>query len=233
MKNKIYSLEDAVKDIPNGAVIMVGGIGGPGDVPQNLLRALAQHGAKELTVIANSGGLTDTAMWRPGNKDWIDNAILYEKRQVRKLISAVPFTIWPNITGRAFKQWKAGELELELVAQGTLALRIRAGGGGIPAFYTPTGVGTALEQSKEKRTINGREYLLEYGLTGDYALVRAHKADKLGNLVYRLAMRTFNTLVATACKTTIVEVDEIVEPGELDIETIVTPAVYVDRIVKV
>jgi 3-oxoacid CoA-transferase subunit A len=218
--NKVYdSPAAAIHDIQDGATIMFGGFASAGS-PTNLILALRERGTRELTGIANNIGLGDK----------LD--VLCEKAQLKKMIAS--FAVRPSAKHQGlFEQLYArGEIELEVVPQGTLAERIRAGGAGIPAFYTPTGVGTIVAEGKPTETFDGREYLLERGLTADFAFVRAYKADRLGNLIYRKASRNFNEIMATAARVTIAEVEEIVEPGELDPETIVTPSVYVHRIVQ-
>jgi len=229
--NKVYSIDEAVKDIPDGASIMIGNWGTPGDNPQNLILALCKQGARNLTLICSNGGMSDVTEYVKGQK-YVDPHVLSKNNQVRKIICSVPFGIRPGVESITYKKYVAGELEIEHIPQGTLAERIRAGGFGIGGFYTRTGVGTVVEKGKEKRVIDGKEYLLESPLKADYALVRAYKADRYGNLVYRRAMRTFGPLVATAARVTIAEVDEIVELGELDPDAIVTPAVFVDRVVE-
>ncbi|HEU0073764.1 MAG TPA: CoA transferase subunit A [Dehalococcoidia bacterium] len=209
----------AIHDVFDGATIMFGGFVSAGS-PTNLILALYEKETKDLTGIANNIGLGDK----------LD--VLCEKKQLRKMIAS--FAIRASAKRQSlFEQLYAkGEVELELVPQGTLAERIRAGGAGIPAFYTPTGVGTVVAEGKRVECFDGREYILERALTADFAFIRAHKADHHGNLIYRRASRNFNEIMATAARVTIAEVEEIVEPGELDPEAIVTPAVYVDRIVK-
>ena len=218
--NKVYaSPESAVADIPDGATIMVGGFGVTG-VPFTLIKALANQGAKNLTVIANSGG---------GRLPDIDLSIVIKNGQVKKLI-----TTYPVYTDRftAFEErYLKGEIEMEMVPQGTFAERIRAGGAGIPAFYTPTGVGTKLAEGKEVRILNKKPHVLEHALHADFALIRAHRADKMGNLVYHRAARNFNPVMATAAGITVAEVTDIVETGQLDPEVVITPAIYVKRIV--
>lgn len=235
MKNKIFaSINDAVADIPDGAAIMVGGFGHASDKPQNLIKALRDQGAKSLTLIANSsGGAGKLGIGSLGGKPFIDEEILVENRQVRKAVCSVPASLVMSKPSAFEKQLLAGEVELEYVPQGTLAERIRAGGAGLGAFYTPTGVGTLTEEGKEKRVIDGKEMLLEFALKADYALIKAHKADKMGNLVFRGITRSFNAIMATAAKVTVVEVDQIVEPGEIDPEHVVTSAIFIDRIVEI
>jgi 3-oxoadipate CoA-transferase alpha subunit len=218
---RIYeTCAEAVADIFDGAVIMSGGFG-PAGTPNNLIRALRDQGAKNLTCIANAAGV----------RNRLD--ILCESGQMRRLIASYP--IYPsNPVISAFEErWRAQEVELELVPQGTLAERIRAGGAGLGGFYTPVGVGTVAEIGKEKRVIGGKEYLLELPLRADFALLKACKADLRGNLIYRGTARNFSPLMAMAANTVIVEVDEIVPCGELDPEVIVTPGIFVDRLVKV
>ncbi len=231
--NKVYaSFDEAVADIHDGATIMVGGFAGPGGLPENLIAALHKQGAKNLTIIAN-------AFWGGGHssqrygRNYIDLCLLAENKQVKKAIVSLINDPRPG-RSRAFEeQYRAGEVEMELVPQGTLAERIRAGGAGIGGFYTRTGVGTIVEQGKEKKIINGEEYILELPLRADYAFVKAYKADKMGNLIYWGTARNFNPVMATAAEVTIAEVDEIVEVGEIDPNIIVTPGIFVKRIVEV
>lgn len=231
-RNKVYdSFERAVADIPDGATIMIGGFGGASGQPENLILALRQHGARDLTIIGNTAGTTGTFGARPGHS-YIDATILIENGQVRKAICSFPFGASPSRPTAFETQYLAGKVKLELVPQGTLAERIRAGGAGIGGFYTPTGAGTIIERGKEKRVLDGREMILEWPLRADFALLRAYKADKMGNLVYRGVSRSFNPVMAPAASVTIVEVDEIVEPGQLHPEAMVTPGIFVDRIVK-
>lgn len=226
--NKIVAtFEEAVTDVPNGAVIMIGNFAGPGGTPYYLIHALRNKGAKDLTIIANTAGGTGLTL------DYQDHKILFENKQVKKVIAAFPFSTSPSRSSPAEKQVLAGEVELELVPQGTLAERIRCGAAGISAFYTPTGYGTVVAKGKEARWFDGRTCLLEHAIKADYALVRAYKADKMGNLVYRGIQRQFNPIMAMNARITIAEVDEIVEVGELDPEAIVTPSIFVNRIVKV
>lgn len=225
----------AVEDIPDGATVMIGGFGGPAGMPQNLIRALRDRGTRDLTVIHNTGGFGLSGIGYAAPKDvaYDDHAILFENKQVKKLYASYPFPPAPSANSPCKEQFLAGDLDLEIVPQGTLAERIRAGGAGIGAFFTRTGVGTDVEKGKEKKVINGYPHILEHALKADFALVRAHKADTLGNLVYLGTARTFNPVVATAGTITIVEVDEIVEAGAIDPEHVITPFVYVDRIVEI
>jgi 3-oxoacid CoA-transferase subunit A len=218
--DKVFdSASAAIHAVPDGVTIMFGGFVSAGS-PTNLILALYEKGSKNLTGIANNIGLGDK----------LD--VLCEKKQLRKMIAS--FAIRASTKRQSlFEQlFVNGEVELELVPQDTLAERIRAGGAGIPAFYTPTGVGTVVAEGKRVGSFEGREYLMERTLTADFAFIRGYKADRLGNLVYRKASRNFNEIMATAARITIAEVEDIVEPGELDPETIVTPALFVDRIVK-
>jgi 3-oxoacid CoA-transferase subunit A len=215
-KNRVYpSVDESVADIPDGATIMFGGFGGAG-FPNNLIQGLARRGARNLTVISNNCGTGDGEL-----------GILFKNRQIRHVVAAFP---GPGATYFQ-QQFDAGEIDLELVPQGILCERMRAFGAGIPAFYSPVGVGTDVAKGKEERVIRGKRYILEQALGADYALIRAQRADRMGNLVYRKAARNFNPIMATAAKTTIVEVEEIVETGELDPETIITPSIFVKRIV--
>jgi 3-oxoadipate CoA-transferase alpha subunit len=233
MKSKVFStVGEAVADIPDGASVMIGGFGHAADRPQNLIKALRDHGAKNLTIIGNSAGAAGRlGIGSLGGVPFIDEEILVENRQVRKAICSVPASLVMSKPGAFEKQYLAREVELEYVPQGTLAERIRAGGAGVGAFYTPTGIGTLIEQGKEKRIIDGREMLLEFALRADYALIKAYRSDTMGNLVYRGIMRSFNAIMATAAKVTIVEVDEVVDAGGLDPEVVVTPGIFVDRVV--
>src|SRR3984893_5504527 len=216
-KNKIYSsVDEAVRDIPDGATIMFGGFGGAG-FPNNLIQGLARKGARHLKVISNNCGTGDGEL-----------GLLFKNHQVTRVVAA-----FPGPGAKYFQeQIDAGKIELELVPQGILCERMRAYGAGIPAFYSPVGVGTEVALGKEERLIRGKRFILEDALGADYAFIKAYRADHLGNLVYRKAARNFNPIMATAAKTAIVEVDEIVETGALDAETIVTPSIYVDRIVQ-
>jgi 3-oxoacid CoA-transferase A subunit len=212
--NKVFPNADtAVADIPDGATVMVGGFGLCG-IPENLIEAVRQKGLKDLTVISNNAGVDGFGLGR-----WLEN------RQIKKIIATY---VGEN---KLFEELVLkGELEVVLVPQGTFAERIRAGGAGIPAFYTPTGVGTVVAEGKEVRQFDGRKYLLERGLKADFALIKAWKGDRWGNLIYRKTARNFAPMMATAAKVTIAEVEELVEVGELDPNSIVTPSIYVQRI---
>ena len=213
--NKIYqNAAEAIRDIHDGATLLVGGFGLVG-IPENLILALRDQGTKDLTCISNNCGVDD---WGLG--------LLLQTRQIRKMISSY---VGENKTFE--KQFLSGEIEVELTPQGTLAERIRAGGAGIPAFYTPAGVGTVIAEGKEIREFDKQEFVMERAIQGDFALIKGWKADRLGNVVYRKSARNFNPMIATAGKITIVEVEEIVDPGELDSDQIHTPGIYVQRVV--
>ncbi|MBN1176434.1 MAG: CoA transferase subunit A [Dehalococcoidales bacterium] len=231
--NKIInSCGEAVADIFDGAGVMIGGFGSYGGLPINLIVALSQQGVRDLTLIANMGGVGYELSHRIKPDGYQDSGILFENCQVKKFIGSVPALGGMPPTSPLEKAFNEGKIEIEMVPQGTLAERIRCGAGNLGGFYTPVGVGTTVEAGKEKKVIDGREYILEMPLTADFALIKAHKADELGNLVYRQTARCFNPVMAMAAKVTIVEVDEIVPVGQLDPEVIVTPHVYVDRIVE-
>ena len=232
--DKIFSnCNEAVADIFDGATIMVGGFGSFGGLPVNLIVALANQGAKNLTVIANMGGVGFELSKRIKPEGYQDLGILFEKGQVKKFIGSVPALGGMPPTSPLERLYNEGKVEIEVVPQGTLAERIRCGAGGLGGFFTLVGVGTVIEKGKEKKIIGGKEYILELPLTADFALIKAHKADTLGNLVYRRTARCFNPVMATAARVTIVEVDQLVPVGKLDPEAIVTPHVYVRRVVEV
>ena len=219
MINKRFnSPADAVADIPDGATVMIGGFGEAGS-PIELIHALIDHGARELTVISNNTGSGRVGL-----------AALIANGQVRKMICSYPRSansmVFPEL-------YRRGEIELELVPQGTLAERIRAGGAGVPAFFTATSVGTVLAEGKESRSFHGREYVMERGLRADFALVKAERADRYGNLVYHRTARNFGPVMCTAADTTIVQVKQVVEVGAIDPEHVVTPGVFVQRLVEV
>ena len=228
--DKVFaSFADAVADVPDGATVMIDGFGGPGGMPSHLIMALRDHGARDLTVISNTAGLP--GFGAKGGQDFVNTSVLYANRQVSRAIASFPVPRSPSVQSDFQDAWRGGEVELEVVPQGTLAERIRAGGAGIAAFYTPTGAGTQLAEGKEVRSFEGRDHVLETGLKADYALIRAHRADVMGNLVYQGTSRNFNPMMATAARVTIAEVDEIVKSGGLDPEAIVTPGIYVSRVV--
>ncbi|KEZ51513.1 CoA transferase subunit A [Metabacillus indicus] len=212
---KIYtSFTEAVSEIKDGSTLMVGGFGLCG-IPENLILALVETGVKDLTIISNNCGVDD---WGLG--------LLLKNKQIKKMISS-----YVGENKEFERQVLSGEIEVELVPQGTLAEKIRAGGAGIPAFYTPAGVGTPIAEGKETRNFNGKEYLLEEALTADFSLVRASKADKMGNLLYNKTAQNFNPMIAAAGKVTIAEVEEMVETGSIQPDGIHTPGIYVQALI--
>ncbi len=215
MNKVLESAADAVAMIPDGATIMMGGFGLCG-IPENLIAALRDRGTRNLTVISNNAGVDDFGI-----------GVLLKTHQVRKMIST-----YVGENKEFERQTMSGELELELVPQGTFAERIRAGGAGIGGFFTPTGYGTVVADGKETRVIDGRPYVLEMPLKADFAFVKAYHGDTLGNLTYRKTARNFNPMMATAAKVTIAEVERLVQPGELDPNTIVTPGIFVRHILQ-
>ncbi|HKU20636.1 MAG TPA: CoA transferase subunit A [Terriglobales bacterium] len=213
MNKVVGSAEEAVRDIPDGASIMIGGFGLCGN-PENLIRALAKKGTRNLTTMSNNAGV-----------DGFGVGVLLAAGQIRRHIGTY---VGEN---KLLEQMVlSGKIELELVPQGTFSERIRAGGAGIPAFFTPTGVGTVVGENKETREFDGRTYVMERALRADYAFIKAWKGDKWGNLVYRKTARNFNPMMATAARVTIAEVEELVEVGELEPDSVHTPSVYVKRI---
>ncbi len=218
LDKRVKTLADAVAGIKDGAVVLIAGFGSSG-IPVELIHALIDQGARDLTVVSNNAGSGRT-----------DLAALLAAGRVRKLICSYPKTSGSVVFEELYA---AGKIELELVPQGTLSERMRAAGAGLGGFYTPTGVGTDLAKGKEVRTINGREYVFETPLKGDVALIKAERADRWGNLVYHAAARNFAPTMAMAADLTIVQAREIVELGALDPETIVTPGIFVDRVVHV
>jgi len=213
MHKVVASAEEAIQDVSDGVTIMVGGFGLCG-MPENLIRALAHKGVKNLTTISNNAGVDGAGM-----------GLLLANGQIRRHIGTY---VGEN---KLLEQMVLnGTVELDLVPQGTFAERIRAGGAGIPAFFTPTGVGTVVAEGKEAREFDGRTYIMERALQADFAFVKAWKGDKWGNLVYRKTARNFNPMMATAAKITIAEVEHLVEPGELDADMVHTPSVFVKRI---
>lgn len=216
MINKVVkNADEAVKDIPDNATIMMGGFGLCG-IPENCIQALLHKGVKGLTFISNNAGVDDFGI-----------GLLLKTRQVKKMISS-----YVGENAEFERQLLSGELEVELIPQGTLAERIRAGGAGIPAFFTPAGYGTEVAQGKEVREFDGKKYLMERWLRADYSIVKAWRGDTAGNLLYRGTARNFNPMMASAGKITIAEVEELVEPGELDPNCIHTPGIFVQRIFK-
>ena len=233
--NKVVSsFAEAVADIGDGAWLMIDGFAGPGGTPQNLISALRDHGSRDLTIISNTAGLASVMGFGtvPGDTP-VDIGVLVDNEQVKKVIASFPVSPSPSRPTSFERAYREGKVELEVVPQGTLAERIRAGGAGIPAFYTPTGAGTMMAEGKETREFDGREHVMERALSADFALLRAHKADWSGNLVYKGTSQNFNGVMATAARTTVVEVDEIVEVGGLDSAAIHTPGIYVQRIVQI
>jgi len=228
----VNTFSDAVADIPSGSSIMIGGFGGAGGQPTRLMLALREQGAKNLTIIGNVAGISKTTGYGwPDHLDPIDQGMFFESGQADKIICSFPVPGTTNPLSDIEQAWREGRAEVDIVPQGTLIERIRAAGAGIPAFFTPTGVGTPVAEGKEHRDFDGRTYLLEHALPADYALIRAEKADTRGNLQYIGTSRAFNPAMATAAKVTIVEVDELVEPGGIDPERVGTLNTYVDRIV--
>ncbi len=227
------SFLDAVSDVPDGASVMIGGFGGSGGQPTRLMLALSEHGARELTIIGNVAGISKTTGYGwPPHLDPIDQGMFFETGQAVRIICSFPIPGQTRPLSEIEKAWREGRAEVIVIPQGTLAERIRAGGAGIAAFYTPTGVGTLVAEGKEIRSFGGREHLLEHALRADFALIRARRADTFGNLEYVGTSRAFNPIMATAADVTVAEVDEIVEPGEIDAERVGTPGVYVNRLVQ-
>jgi 3-oxoadipate CoA-transferase, alpha subunit len=217
IQKRFENTRKAVADIHDGATLLVGGFGGSG-LPSHLIAALVEQGAKDLTVVSNNIGAVSDGV-----------AALISNNQVKKIICSFP--VGPHADD-LIARLQNGTIELEISPQGTLAERIRAGGAGIPAFFTPTAAHTELGEGKETRMYNGRLHVLEQAIIGDYAFIKGYRADRWGNLVYNKTQRNFNPVMATAAKITIAEVDEIVEVGELDPENIATPSIYVHRLVK-
>jgi 3-oxoacid CoA-transferase subunit A len=215
MSKVFKDAKSAIHDIKDNLTILIGGFGLCG-IPENLIFALRDSGVKGLTCVSNNAGVDDFGL-----------GLLLHTRQIKKMISSY---VGENQTFE--KQFMSKELEVELTPQGTLAERIRAGGAGIPAFYTATGVGTLVAEGKEVKTFNNRDYILEKAIVGEFAFVKAWKGDKFGNLIYRKTARNFNPMIATAGKITVAEVEELVEVGELDPDQVHTPGVYVQRIFK-
>lgn len=228
----VSSFAEAVADVPDGAVVMIGGFGGAGGQPTRLMLALRELGVGNLTLVGNVAGISKTTGygWLPGMEP-IDQGMFAASGQAKKYICSFPVPGTTNPLSEIEEAWREGRVEVDIVPQGTLVERIRAAGAGIPAFYTPTGVGTPVAEGKEVREFNGREYLLEHALHGDFALIRAKRADTYGNLEYVGTSRAFNPAMATAANVVVAEVDEVVEPGCIDPERIGTPGAYVDRIV--
>ena len=218
INKQVQSVAEAVADIFDGATVMIGGFGEAGS-PIELIHALIDQGAKDLTVVSNNTGSGQVGL-----------AALIANRQVKKMICSFPrtanSTVFPEL-------YSAGEIELELVPQGTLAERIRAGGAGIPAFYTPASVNTPLAEGKESRIFDGQEYVLEYGIKADFSLVKCHVADRYGNLVYHATARNFNPIMCAAASVSIVQAKSIVNAGQIDPEVVITPGIYVKKIIEI
>lgn len=219
MINKIVSTaSEAVKDIKDGSVIMISGFGEAGS-PLELIHALIDQGARDLTIVSNNTGSGHVGL-----------AALIEQKRVRKMICSFPrtanSTVFPDL-------YSKGEIELELVPQGTLAERIRAGGAGIPAFYTPASVNTPLSEGKEKREFNGQTYVMEYAIKADFALVKSETADRYGNLTYNKTARNFGPVMCTAAQNTLVQARKTVDAGQIDPETVVTPGIFVNKVAEV
>lgn len=215
MKQICTSFQEAIAEMKDGAILMVGGFGLCG-IPENLILAIAEKGVKNLTVISNNCGIDD---WGLG--------LLLQNKQIKKIIAS-----YVGENKEFERQVLEGELEVELTPQGTLAEKIRAGGAGIPAFYTPAGVGTPIAEGKETRIFKEKEYVLEEALVADFSIVRAWKGDKMGNLIYHKTARNFNPMIAAAGKITIAEVETLVEIGELDANGIHTPSIYIQKIIQ-
>jgi len=219
MINKIVkTAETAVADVHDGATVMIGGFGTAG-MPSELIDALIAQGARDLTIVNNNAGNGETGL-----------AALLKSKRVRKIICSFPRQVDSQVFDALYR---SGEIELELVPQGNLAERIRAAGAGIGAFFSPTGFGTLLAQGKETRTIDGRDYVLEYPIRADFALIKALRADRWGNLVYRKTARNFGPIMASAATCTIAQVREVVDLGDLDPEAVVTPGIFVSRVVPI
>jgi 3-oxoadipate CoA-transferase alpha subunit len=219
MVNKLVaSARQAVADVGDGATVMIGGFGTAG-MPSELIDALIEQGARDLTIVNNNAGNGDIGL-----------AALLKTKRVRKIICSFPRQTDSHVFDALYR---AGDIELELVPQGNLAERIRAAGAGIGAFFTPTGFGTLLAEGKETRVIDGRDYVLEYPIRADFALIKAYQGDRWGNLVYRKTARNFGPIMASAAKCTIAQVREVVNLGDLDPEAVVTPGIFVSRVVEI
>ncbi|HVT05098.1 MAG TPA: CoA transferase subunit A [Thermoanaerobaculia bacterium] len=215
MVSKVFdSAAAAIRDLKDGMTLVVGGFGLCG-IPENLIAALVQKGSRDLTCVSNNAGVDD---WGLG--------LLLQTKQIRKMVSS-----YVGENAEFERQFLSGELEVEFVPQGTLAERMRAGGAGIPAFFTPAGYGTVVAEGKETREFDGKHYVMERGIVGDFSLVAAWKGDRFGNLVYRKTARNFNPMAATAGKICVAEVEELVEPGQLDPDQVHTPGIFVHRLI--
>tara|TARA_Y100000814_G_scaffold284055_1_gene250593 strand:+ start:6273 stop:6971 length:699 start_codon:yes stop_codon:yes gene_type:complete len=226
----IVTSEEAVKEIKDGSSIMIGGFGGSGDMPTNLILALSSSKAKNLTIISNTGGLPGFGLLQNQTSP-VNHDILIKNKQISKIISSFPVSPSPSMKNALEEIYKEENIIIELVPQGTLAEKIRAGGAGIRAFYTPTGVDSFPSKNKETRLFNNNKYLLEEWLQADFSFIRAHKSDTLGNLINKGTSKNFNPLMATASKVTIVETEEIVNPEQLTPEEITTPGIFVNKLV--
>ncbi len=238
MINKVLGdFKEAVADVFDGAVILIGGFGPANGTPSYLIRALVEQGAKNLTIVANTPGMGRPApgaappRFRKSPPNHDNAGLLIQRGQVTRAITAFPGTPPPGGGSALHDRLRDGSLVVEVIPQGTMAERIRAARAGIPAFYTATGAGTVVAKGKESRVFDGREYILEHALKADFAFVRAYRADRRGNLVYQGTSRNFNATMAGAAKVTIAEVDEIVELGAINPEAVATPGIYVDRVV--
>ena len=215
INKKVSSVQEALQGIEDGMTLLLGGFGLCG-IPENAIAELVQKQTKNLTCISNNAGVDDFGL-----------GLLLQHKQIKKMISS-----YVGENAEFERQMLSGELEVELIPQGTLAEKMRAGGAGIPAFYTATGCGTDIAEGKDVREFDGRKYILEESITGDFAIVKAWKADRFGNAIYRHTAMNFNPMAATAGKITVLEVEEIVEPGELDPMHVHTPGIYVDRLIQ-
>jgi len=215
MDKTVRDADEAIRDIPDGASILMGGFGLCG-IPENLINALVRRGTRDLTVVSNNAGVSDFGI-----------GLLLRTRQVRRMVAT-----YVGENDLFEQQFLSGELEVELVPQGTFAERIRAGGAGIPAFFTPTGYGTLVAEGKETRAFGSKHCVLEPAITADFAFVKAHTGDRLGNLVYRRTTRNFNPMMATAGRVTIAEVEHLVETGSIDPDGVHTPGIFVQRILQ-
>ena len=224
----IHSFGSAIEDIFDNATIMVGGFAGPGGIPQNLLKALRELGSKHLILVTNTAGIDDFGVLG----DHIHTGMLIENGQIAKVIASYPSSPSPSKPNAFEIAFRQNKIELELVPQGTLAERIRAGGAGIPAFYTASGVGTELAEGKEVKAFDGRDYLMETALRADFALLKASKSDLMGNIQFLGTSQNFNGVMATAASTTVFEVDHVVDVGMMSSNEIHLPGIFVDRVVK-
>ena len=233
--NKIFtSFDEAVADIRDGASVLIGGAQGPIGTPRNLILALQRKGTRNLTVITTAGYRAKGAAARAGYphaENWVDHGVLIDSMQVKKVVCSMAFV--PGRGGFLQELYEKGEVELDHIGHGALTARLWAGGSGVGGIYNPVGIGTMQEEGQEVRVIDGKEYIFQSPITADFSLIWAHKADRYGNLAYRGTARQYGPLMAKAARVTIVEAEEIVEPGDLDPECIVTPGIYVQRIVKI